>query len=135
MFHFPNHTLKLKAPDQPQSAGEGSLLTLCSTWATLCKFFLKIESNYWFSKTYPEIENMRPIKSSKQKLVLSRDSKNYLSNVSWKILIKIERTWRREIKEQAPQLTLLYHCRTVRSSHRRCCIRKQFLKILKYPHF
>ena len=27
MFHFPNHTLKLKAPDQPQSAEEESLLT------------------------------------------------------------------------------------------------------------
>ena len=27
MFRFPNHTLKLKAPDQPQSTGEESLLT------------------------------------------------------------------------------------------------------------
>ena len=27
MLHFPDHTLKLKAPDQPQSAGEESLLT------------------------------------------------------------------------------------------------------------
>ena len=26
-FYFPNHTLKLKATDQPQSAGEESLLT------------------------------------------------------------------------------------------------------------
>ena len=26
-FRFPNHTLKLKAPDQPQSAREESLLT------------------------------------------------------------------------------------------------------------
>ena len=26
-FRFPNHTLKLKAPDQRQSAGEESLLT------------------------------------------------------------------------------------------------------------
>ena len=58
---------------------------------------------------------------------------NYLCNVSWKFLIKIESTWRREIKEQAPQLTLLYRGRTVRSSHRRCCIRKLFLKILQYP--
>ena len=39
--------------------------------------------------------------------------------------------WRCKIKEQAPQLTLLYHDRTVRSSHLRCYIRKQFLK---YPH-
>ena len=27
MIRFPNHTQKLKAPDQPQSAGEESLLT------------------------------------------------------------------------------------------------------------
>ena len=27
VFRFPNHTLKLKPPDQPQSAGEESLLT------------------------------------------------------------------------------------------------------------
>ena len=27
MFCFPNHTLKMKAPDQPQSEGEESLLT------------------------------------------------------------------------------------------------------------
>ena len=27
MFRFPNHTLKLKASDQPQSEGEESLLT------------------------------------------------------------------------------------------------------------
>ena len=30
--------------------------------------------------------------------------KNYLCNVSWKLLIKIESTWRRETKEQVPQL-------------------------------
>ena len=29
--------------------------------------------------------------------------KNYLCNVSWKFLIKIESTWRREIKEQHPR--------------------------------
>ena len=59
--------------------------------------------------------------------------RNYLCNVSWNFLIKIESTRRREIKEQAPQLTLLYHGRTGRSSHWRCYIRKLFLKILQYP--
>ena len=47
-------------------------------------------------------------------------------------LIKIESTWRCKIKEQAPQLTLLYRGSTVRSSHLRCCIRRLFLKILPY---
>ena len=52
----------------------------------------------------------------------------YLCNVLWKFLVKIESTWRREIKEQAPQLTLLYRGRTAKSSHLWCCIRKLFLK-------
>ena len=47
-------------------------------------------------------------------------------------MIKIESTRRREIKERAPQLTLLYRGRTIRSSHRRCYIRGLFLKILQY---
>ena len=59
--------------------------------------------------------------------------KNYLTNVSWKFLIKIESTWRHEFKEQVPQLTLLYRGRTVRNSCRRCCMGKLFLKILQYP--
>ena len=59
--------------------------------------------------------------------------KNYLCNVLCKFFIKIESTWRREIKEQTPQLILLYRGRTIRSSHRRCSIRELFLKILQYP--
>ena len=59
--------------------------------------------------------------------------KNYLCNVSWRFLIKIETTWSREIKEQTLQLTLLYDGRTVRSSHRRFCTRKLFLQTLQYP--
>ena len=50
--------------------------------------------------------------------------KNYLCNVLYKFLIKIESTWRRKIKEQAPQLTLLYCGRTFRRS---------YLNILQYP--
>ena len=133
MFRFPNHTLKLKAPDKPQSAAFWHVMLdnyLCNS---LCKFFVKIESNWCFSKTYSEIESTWPVKSSKEEIIWSRDSKNYLNNVSWKFLIKIESMWRREIKEQTPHLTFLYHGRTVRSSHRRCCIRKLLLKILQYP--
>ena len=58
--------------------------------------------------------------------------KNYLCNVLCKFLIKFESTWRREIKEQALQLTLLYCGRTVRSSHRRFCIKKAVLKAVLY---
>ena len=54
--------------------------------------------------------------------------KNYLCNVLCKFLIKIESTWRREIKEQTLQMTLLYCGRTARSNHRRCSIKKVVLK-------
>ena len=63
---------------------------------------------------------------------MSRDSKELFVQRFAKVFIKIESTWRHEIKEQAPQLTLLYHGRTVTSSHPRYCIRKLFLKILQY---
>ena len=39
MFRFSDHTLKLKAPDQPQRAGEEILLTPDITGATLCASF------------------------------------------------------------------------------------------------
>ena len=77
MFRFPNQTLKLKAPDQPQSATEESLLTrditsyLCNA---LCKFFIKIESNC-FCERYSEIKSRCPIKPSKKEIDLLRDSK------------------------------------------------------------
>ena len=37
-------------------------------------------------------------------------------------------TWRGKIKEQTPQLVLLYCGRTVKTSHRRCSIKKAVLK-------
>ena len=41
----------------------------------LCKVFIKIESNWCFSKTYSEIESTWPINSRKEEIVLSRDDK------------------------------------------------------------
>ena len=137
MFRFPNHTLKLKAPEQPQSAVEESLDTwyYIVTCATLCVSFSSKSSkpinvfpkHILKSKTHDQSNHAR------MKLICHVIVKNCLSNVSWKFLVKIESTWRREIKEQPPQLALLYRGRTVRSSHRSCCIRKLFLKILQYP--
>ena len=89
----------------------------------LCTFFIKIEGSWCFSNKF---WNQRHVTNQ-------FTQRNCFVNASWKFLIKIESRWRREIKEQAPQLTLLYHGRTVRSSHRRCCISKLFLKILQYP--
>ena len=67
----------MKAPDQPQSAAEESLLTRDITQLLVQRFvfFIKIESNSRFSKTYSEIESTWPINSSKEEIVLSRDSK------------------------------------------------------------
>ena len=61
--------------------------------------------------------------SSKSKAINVSPKRNQLIQAN-----KIESTWRCEIKEQAPQLTLLYRCRTATSIHRR----KLFLKILQY---
>ena len=58
---------------------------------------------------------------------------NYLCNVLCTFLAKIESSWTREIKKQTLQLILLCCGRTVRSSHRRCSIKKLFLKNLQYP--
>ena len=52
----------------------------------------------------------------------------YLDTFHAVFLIKTESTWRCKIKEQTPQLTLLYCGRTVRSSHQRCSIKKVVLK-------
>ena len=60
----------------------------------------------------------------RKKLFFQVIVRNYLCNVLFKFLIKIESTKRWEIKEETPQLTLLYCRRTVRSSHHKCIIKK-----------
>ena len=97
------------------------------TCATLClSFSSKSKAINIFTKRDLSIQ-------ARKKLFCHVIVKNYLCNVSLKFLIKIKSTRRSEIKEQAPELTLLYRGRTVRGSHRRCFIRKLFLKILQYP--
>ena len=51
-----------------------------------------------------EIESAWTINSSKQEIILSRDSKKLFVQRFVTIFGQIESTWRREIKEQAPQL-------------------------------
>ena len=104
------------------------------SWATLCVSFLsKSKAINVFPKHILKSKAHDKSIPARKNLFCHVIVKNYLWNVSWKFLIKIESTWRRKIKEQAPQLTLMYRGRTVRSSHRRSCIRKLFLKILQYP--
>ena len=104
------------------------------TCAVLCgSFSSKSKAIYDFPKHILKLKARGQSIQATKKLFYHVIVKNYLCNVLWKFLIKIESMWRHEIKEQAPQLTLLYYGRTVRSSHRGCCIRKLFIKNLQYP--
>ena len=97
-FRLPNHTLKLKALDQLQCASEESLL-------------LKLKATNVFPK--PILKSKagdQPIQA-KRKLFCCVIVNNYFYCILCKFLIKIESTWMREIKEQTPQLTLLYRSR------------------------
>ena len=60
---------------------------------------------------------------ARKKLFFHLIVKNYLSNIFCKFLIKIESTWRCNIKEQTSLLTSLYCDRTVKSSYKRCSIK------------
>ena len=88
----------------------------------LCKFLIKMffQIIFW---------NRKHVINKSKQLFGHMIVKNFFSNVLRKFLIKIEGTCKRKNKEQTPQLTLLYCGRTVRSSNRRCSIRKLFLKI------
>ena len=106
------------------------IVTCATLWIS---FSSKSKATHFFTKHILKSKARNQSIQAGKKLFCHMIVKNYLCNVSWKFLIKIESTWRREIKEQAIQLTLRYRGRTVRSSHRRCCIRKLLLKILQYP--
>ena len=104
------------------------------TCAVLCgSFSSKSKAIYDFPKHILKLKARGQSIQATKKLFYHVIVKNYLCNVLWKFLIKIESMWRHEIKEQAPQFTLMYCGRTVRSSHQSSCIRKLFLKILQYP--
>ena len=101
------------------------------TCATFCvNFSSKSKAINVFPKHNLKSKARDRSNQERKKLICHVIVKNYLSKVSRKFLIKIDSTWRREIKEQAPQLSSLCRGRIVRSSYRRCYIRKLFLKIL-----
>ena len=106
---------------------------LCYALLLVLSFSSKSEAINVFPKHILKLKAHDQSIQVRKKLFCHAIIKNYFCNFSWKFLIKSENMWRREIKEQAPQLTLMCRGRTVRSSHRRCCIRKLFLKILQYP--
>ena len=97
---------------------------------------------FLFSKSCPEID--QPQSAGKENILKSKAHdksiqarkqlfchvilKNYFCNVLCKFLIKFQSTRRREVKEQTPQLTLLYCGRVARSSRRSFSIKKAVLK-------
>ena len=113
LFRFPNHILKSKALDQPQSASKESLLTrdvtvICATFSV--SFSSKSKATNVFPK---HILNSKAHDYSiqlRKSLFCHVIIKNYLCNVLCKYMIKAKSTWRCKIKEQIPLLTLL-HCR------------------------
>ena len=101
---------------------------LCNT---LCKLFIKIESNYNdFPKYILKLKAHDKSIEARKKLYCHVTVSNYLCNALWMFLIKIARGGARrgDFKEQAPQLTLRHCGRTVRSSHLRWSIKKAVLK-------
>ena len=99
----------------------------------LCKLFVKIESNFKVFPKYILKLKARDKSFQARKKLYCYVTVLYLCNVLWKFLTKIESAWRSEIQEQAPQLTLLWCGKTVRSSRRRFSIKMLFLKISQYP--
>ena len=97
--------------------------------ATLCvSFWSKLKATNVFPKHILKSKARDQPIQARKKLFCHVILKNYLCNVLCRFLIKIESTWRREIKEQAPQVTLLYCGGAVRSSHRMCTIKKTAFK-------
>ena len=93
-FRFPNHILKLKVLDQPQSAGEesilirGSYIVLC---ATLCvTFSSKSKATNVFPKHILKSKAHDQSIQARKNLFCRVIVKNYLCNVLCKFLIKME---------------------------------------------
>ena len=132
MFRFP--TLKLKAPDQPQSAGKKVFWQMI-LHGYLCSTLLRFSSKLKAINVFHVLKSEERDQSSqaRKKLFCLVIVKIIWATFHETFLFKIESMWRCKIKEQALQLTLLYLGMTIRSSQQRCCIRKRFLKILQDP--
>ena len=93
--------------------GRKSFDTWCYivTCARLC---VSVSSKSKAINVFPkhsEIKSTWPIKSSKEEINLSCDSKELFEQHFLKVFDQIRSKWRCEIKEQVAQLALLYHGR------------------------
>ena len=104
-----------------------------ATCATLCGCFSsKSKETNVFPKHILKSKARDQSVQATKKLFCHVIVKNYLCNLLFKFLIKIESTWRSEIKEKTPSSDFTNFGRIVRSSHRRCSIKNLFSKILQY---
>ena len=94
--------------------------------------FVKVFHPNCFSKTYSETKSSWPIKSSKEEIFLSCDSKELFEQRFVKVLDQNQKHVEARNQRTGTPAYFTVCGRTVRSSHRRCCIRKLFLKILQY---
>ena len=98
MFRFPNHSLKLKAPNQLQSAGKKVfwhvILHSYLSCTTLCLSFHQNRKQLIFFQNILKSKASDESNQARKKLFCHVLVKNYLRNVSWKFLIKIESTWK-----------------------------------------
>ena len=122
-FCFPNHAIEIEST-WPTTKNRGRKSFDMWYYTVTCAMLLIL---FFFQNILKSKGCDQSIQASK-KLFCHVMVNNYLCNISWKFLIKIKSMWRCELKEQVPQLTLLYHGKTLRSSQQRCCIRKLFLK-------
>ena len=91
---------------------------LHSSCAMFCvSFSSKLKAINVFPKHILKSKTCDQSNRARKKLFCHVIVKNYLCDISWMFSIKTESLWRCEVKEQAPQSTLPYHGRTVRSSH------------------
>ena len=107
------------------------------TCATLCvSFSSKSKAINVFPKHILKSKARDQSIQARKKLFSHVIVKNYLCNFSWKFSPQNRKYVEAQNQRTATPvdfIALLYRGRTVRSSHRRCCIRKLFLKILQYP--
>ena len=88
-----------------------------------CAMYINPKSNV-FPKHILKTKSCDQSIQARKKLFCRVIVRNYLYN---EFAFK-QSTWRGKIKEQTPQLVLLYCGRTVKTSHRRCSIKKAVLK-------
>ena len=91
--------------------------------ATLCvSFSSKSKATSVIPKRILKSKARNQSIQARKKLLCQVEVKNYLHSVLRRFLIKTKSTWRREIKEQTPQLNFLCSDMTVENSYRRSSI-------------